>query len=97
MVLLRPPGSESKNKSMIPNSKFILHTSKFILRNSRKSFTLIELLIVIAIIAVLAATIIAATGSARKQARDARRTQDLDALKQALELYYDDYKALSLW
>ncbi|MCD6500393.1 prepilin-type N-terminal cleavage/methylation domain-containing protein, partial [bacterium] len=56
-------------------------------------FTLIELLIVIAIIAVLAATIIAATGSARKQARDARRTQDLDALKQALELYYDDYKA----
>ena len=57
-----------------------------------KSFTLIELLIVIAIIAVLAATIIAATGSARKQARDARRTQDLDALKQALELYYDDYK-----
>ena len=67
--------------------------TKFIPRHSRKSFTLIELLIVIAIIAVLAATIIAATGSARKQARDARRAQDLDALKQALELYYDDYKA----
>ena len=55
--------------------------------NKKHSFTLIELLIVIAIISVLAATIIAATGGARKQARDARRTQDLDSLKTALELY----------
>ena len=57
-----------------------------------QSFTLIELLIVIAIIAILAAVIIASTGNARKNARDVRRTQDLDALKTALEFYYDDHK-----
>ncbi len=57
------------------------------------SFTLIELLVVIAIIAILAAVIITSTGSARQQARDARRTQDLDALATALEVYYSDHKA----
>ena len=58
-----------------------------------QSFTLIELLVVIAIIAILAAVIITSTGSARQQARDVRRTQDLDALATALEVYYSDHKA----
>jgi len=62
-------------------------------KRANNSFTLIELLVVIAIIAILAAVIITSTGSARQQARDARRTQDLDALATALEVYYSDHKA----
>ncbi len=52
---------------------------------------MIELLIVIAIIAILAAIIIAATGSARKKARDSRRASDLTEIANALGLYYDKY------
>ena len=58
-----------------------------------RSFTLIELLVVIAIIAILAAVIMVSTSGARQQARDVRRTQDLDALATALEVYYSDHKS----
>ena len=61
-------------------------------KNNLKSFTLIELLIVIAIIAIIAAVIIASTGSSRISARDSRRIQDLKELQTALEFYYDDNK-----
>ena len=61
-------------------------------KNNLRSFTLIELLIVIAIIAVIAAVIIASTGSSRISARDSRRIQDLKELQTALEFYYDDNK-----
>ncbi|MCD6094367.1 reverse transcriptase-like protein [bacterium] len=58
----------------------------------KSSFTLIEILVVIAIMAVLAGTIIASVGSSRTSARDARRIQDIDQIKTALEFYFDDYK-----
>jgi len=61
------------------------------IKRRRKGFTLIELLIVIAIIAILAAIIIAATGSARKKARDSRRASDLTEIANALGMYYDQY------
>jgi len=53
-----------------------------------ESFTLIELLIVIAIIAILSAVIVASTSTSRQKARDARRIQDLNEIKTALEMYY---------
>ena len=55
----------------------------------KKGFTLIELLIVIAIIAILAAIVIIAINPAEvgKEARDAKRMQDLDSLVSAINLY----------
>jgi len=56
----------------------------------RKSFTLIELLIVIAIIAILAGIVVASTTGATKKARDSRRVSDIQTLQTAIVLYEAD-------
>lgn len=58
-------------------------------RNS--GFTLMELLVVVAIIGMLASVVIANVGSARSQARDAQRQTDMKNIELALELYYDEH------
>jgi prepilin-type N-terminal cleavage/methylation domain-containing protein len=55
-----------------------------------RAFTLIELLIVIAIIGILAAVILISLNSAQKSARDGKRVGDLDQVVRALELYRSD-------
>lgn len=55
-----------------------------------KGFTLIELIVVIAIIGLLSTLAVVALGSARTKARDSRRLSDLKQLQTALELYYTD-------
>jgi len=54
-----------------------------------KSFTLVELLVVIFIIGVLAALIIANVSSTRVKARDAKRKADLKSIQTAIEMYID--------
>lgn len=54
-------------------------------------FTLIELLVVIAIIGLLSTIILAPISSARMKARDVRRIADMNQIRLALEMYYDDY------
>ena len=54
-----------------------------------RGFTLIELLTVIAIIGILTSVVAVNVSSSRKQARDARRKSDIDAIQSALELYYN--------
>ncbi|HEV7449585.1 MAG TPA: Ig-like domain-containing protein [Candidatus Paceibacterota bacterium] len=56
---------------------------------NKRGFTLIEILVVIAIIGVLATIVIAAVAGARHKARDAERLADVRALAHGLELYYD--------
>lgn len=56
----------------------------------KKAFTLIELLIVIAIIGILAGFILTNLSGARERARDARRKADLDAISKGLRMYYND-------
>jgi general secretion pathway protein G len=65
----------------IPNSKF-----KF----QNLGFTLIELLVVISIIGVLATLIMVNFNAARERARDMQRKSDLDQIKKALRMYYND-------
>lgn len=53
-----------------------------------KGFSLVELLVVITIIAILSVVAYSAVGGQTGKARDARRQQDLAAIKSALEVYY---------
>ncbi len=53
-------------------------------------FTLIELLVVISVIGLLAALIMVNFNAARERARDVQRKSDLDQIKKALRMYYND-------
>ena len=55
----------------------------------RKGFTLIEILIVVAIIAILASVVIVGLGPTQQAGRDARRLADLHEIQNAIELYYN--------
>ncbi|MDE2019519.1 MAG: prepilin-type N-terminal cleavage/methylation domain-containing protein [Patescibacteria group bacterium] len=57
----------------------------------RKGFTLIEILIVVAIIAILASVVLIGLGPSQQSGRDARRLSDLHEVQNALELYYQKY------
>jgi prepilin-type N-terminal cleavage/methylation domain-containing protein len=54
-----------------------------------KGFTLIEILIVVAIIAILASIVIVGVGPAQQSGRDARRVADLQDIRNGLQLFYD--------
>ncbi len=55
--------------------------------DKRKGFTLIEVLIVVAIIGILTAILVANYNEARKNSRDKVRKSDLKSLQLAIELY----------
>lgn len=58
-----------------------------------KGFTLVELLVAIAIIALLTSVGLVSFSRAQQNSRDARRKADLQSLKAALEMYYDSNNA----
>jgi prepilin-type N-terminal cleavage/methylation domain-containing protein len=55
----------------------------------RSGFTLIEILIVVAIIAILASVVLVGLGPTQQAGRDARRISDLREVQNGLELYYN--------
>ncbi len=57
-------------------------------KNKNKGFTIIELIVVIAIIGVLAGIVAVNVNNYLKKSRDARRKTDISQLMAALELYY---------
>lgn len=57
---------------------------------NKNGFSLVELLVVISIIAVLSAVLVANFMGMRERARDAQKIQDLNAIKSALRMYYND-------
>lgn len=55
-----------------------------------KGFTLIEILVVMAIIGILAGLTLTAFVGSRKTARDGKRKADLEQIRSALEMCYSD-------
>ncbi|MFH0890923.1 MAG: type II secretion system protein [Candidatus Liptonbacteria bacterium] len=64
----------------------MFQASRFV---SHKGFTLIEILIVVAIIGILVGTILVGLAPVQKGGRDARRLSDLRQAQNALELYFN--------
>ncbi len=56
-------------------------------KNTKKAFTLIELLMVISIIGILSSIVLISVSAVRKNARDAVRKSDLSQISKALEVY----------
>lgn len=70
------------------------------MRGSSKGFSLIELMVVVAIIAILASIGMVVYGNVQKSARLAKRMADLKGIETALELYRDEvgrYPIASSW
>ncbi|MCB9813501.1 MAG: type II secretion system protein [Pseudomonadales bacterium] len=61
-------------------------------RITTKGFTLIELLVVISIIGVLTALLLSNFVGIRARAKDAQLKADLQQMKTALRLYYNDFQ-----
>lgn len=55
---------------------------------NQKGFTLIELMVVMAVIGILATLSVVGFTSARKSARDTKRTSTINGVRAALESYY---------
>lgn len=60
-------------------------------QRNKKAFTLIELLIVIAIIGILSSVVLVKLTVAREKARDAARLKSIKSIQSALEVYYANY------
>jgi len=58
-------------------------------RKNNEGFTLVELLVVVAIIALLASVVLASINTARAKGRDAKRFQDMHNMQVALDLYFN--------
>lgn len=56
---------------------------------NNKGFTLIEMLVVIAVIGILAATVLTALGPARNKAKDTRIISSLQQIRSVVETQYD--------
>ena len=59
--------------------------------NKKNGFTLVELLIVIAIIGIVTMIASSSFASAQKKSRDASRKASLKSLSDALNMYYADF------
>ncbi len=60
---------------------------------NKKGFTLVEILVTVAIVGILAGLTLTASMSSRKVARDGKRKSDLEQIRSALEIYRSEVKA----
>lgn len=56
----------------------------------RKGFTLIELIIAVAVVGLLSLLVMIAVNNARQKPRNAKRLADVQQMQRSLELYYND-------
>ncbi len=69
------------------------HTGFQFKNKNAKGFTLVELLVVIFIIGVLVSLLLANILGARQRATDVEKKSNLQQLKRALRLFYNDYQS----
>jgi len=69
-------------------TKGFTHRLKFSVIPKGGEFTLVEMLVVVAIIGVLASIVLASLNTSRAKGRDARRVSDMHEITNALSLYY---------
>lgn len=58
------------------------------MKKNKKGFSLVEILIVMAIVAILAGVVVVVNGESQKKSRDAERKAELLSIKASLDLYY---------
>ncbi|MDP3975104.1 MAG: prepilin-type N-terminal cleavage/methylation domain-containing protein [Candidatus Jorgensenbacteria bacterium] len=58
------------------------------MKNNRKGFTLIEMLVVVAIVGLLSSVVVVGVGGARQKARDAKRVADVRQIQTWFETKY---------
>lgn len=58
-------------------------------KNNSKGFTLIELMMIVAILGMTSSLIMASVNDARKKSRDAKRISDMAQIQKTLEMYLD--------
>ena len=64
---------------------------------NKKGFTILELLISVAIIAMLSAIILVGISSMRERSRDARRMSDVSEIQKALNLYFTNHNTFPVF
>jgi len=69
---------------------------QFFTKKKKSGFTLVELLVVIAVIGMLATIVLVSMGGARKRARDARGQSDLRQIMTAFEMKYAEAEVYPL-
>lgn len=83
-----------KNKFNEQTPQFRLKSKQLPLKNGAisktRGFTLVELLVVISIIGVLTTLLMVNFVGSRERANDSRKIQNLNSLKNALRMYYND-------
>jgi prepilin-type N-terminal cleavage/methylation domain-containing protein len=61
------------------------------MKKKQKGFTLVELLVVVAIIGLLVGMVVISVRSVKAKARDAERVSDMNSISTVLGLYHNDY------
>jgi len=66
-------------------------------KQRKSGFTLVELLVVVAIIALLVTAIVASFENAKAKARDAERVSEINSINTALGFYHNDYNMYPIY
>ncbi len=66
-------------------------------KQSSRAFTLVELLVVVAIIALLVAAAVASFQNTKAKARDAERVSEINSINTVLGFYHNDYNQYPIY
>lgn len=80
-----------KNKGFTPTPKFGVSLK------SKRGFTLVELLVVVAILGLLSGMVVISITHVKAKARDSQRVVGINSIATALNLYHNDFNAFPIY